>query len=106
MRTDLMTGTALPANNTSPMPVIIDAPANPAPVALIEPFAVRLADASNLSGLSRSVLYREAARGKLTFLKYGERILVDYQSLKSLMERLPRATIRVAVMVVILLIRM
>jgi hypothetical protein len=62
----------------------------------IEPLAVRLVDAQRISGLSRSDLYRRAARGEITFLKAGVRVLVDYQSLKAVVSALPIATIRIA----------
>jgi hypothetical protein len=79
----LMGGTASPAD-----------PASAAPT--IEPLAVRLADAIALSGFSRSGLYRMASRGELIFLKSGDRVLVDFRSLKAAVDALPRATINVA----------
>jgi hypothetical protein len=61
-----------------------------------EPLAVRLDQAVQISGFSRSDLYRRAARGEIVFLKCGARILVEYQSLKGAVAALPVADIRVA----------
>jgi hypothetical protein len=66
-----------------------------APV-VIEPLGVHLADATAISGISRSGLYRAAARGDVVFLKFGDRIIVDYQSLKAMHARLPRAVISIS----------
>jgi hypothetical protein len=62
----------------------------------IEPLGVRIPDAVAISGVSRSGLYRAAARGEVIFLKHGDRIIVDYASLKAMHARLPRAVINVA----------
>lgn len=76
-------------------PTVSTPPASPAatPAAPIEPLALRLADAIAISGFSRSGLYRMAARGEIVFLKAGDRVLVDYASLKAKVAALPRATI-------------
>jgi hypothetical protein len=62
----------------------------------IEPMAVRLPEASRISGFSRSELYRRAARGEVIFLKSGSTTLVDLGSLKAAVAALPRAIIRAA----------
>jgi hypothetical protein len=59
----------------------------------IEPLAVRVPDAVRLSGLSQSELYRRAGAGELLFRKSGTSTVVDYQSLKRLVESLPAAVI-------------
>lgn len=62
----------------------------------IEPLAVRLDEATRISDLSRSDLYRRASRGELTFLKAGSRVLVEMTSLRAAVAALPRATINIA----------
>jgi hypothetical protein len=62
----------------------------------IEPLAVRLDEASRISGFSRSDLYRRAARGEIIFLKSGCRVLVKMDSLRAAVAALPRATINIA----------
>ena len=42
-----------------------------------DPIAVTLAEASRLSGFSRSELYKRATRGELAMMKCGRRTLVD-----------------------------
>ncbi len=64
--------------------------------ASIEPILVRLVDAQRLFGLSRTGLYRLASRGEIIFLKAGNRVLVDFASLKAATARLPRASINIA----------
>jgi hypothetical protein len=56
----------------------------------LEPLAVPLPDAQRISGQSRTSLYRANARGDLIFIKAGSKTLVDYESLKSLIQSLPR----------------
>jgi hypothetical protein len=63
----------------------------------IEPIAVRLPEATRISGFSRSDLYRRAARGEIVFLKSGTTTLVDFVSLRAAVMSLPKAPIRVAV---------
>ena len=58
-----------------------------------ERMAVRLPEASHLSGFSRSELYRRAARGEIIFLKCGASTLVDLDSLRAAVASLPRAVI-------------
>lgn len=62
-----------------------------------EPLAVRLSEAQRISGLSRSDLYRRAARKEIIFRKSGKTVIVDFPSLKALVQGLPVAEIRVAV---------
>jgi hypothetical protein len=62
----------------------------------IEPIAVRIDDAVRISGLSRSELYRRAARGEVIFLKCGSSTLVDMRSLRATVASLPRAVILAA----------
>jgi hypothetical protein len=59
-----------------------------------ERLAVRLNEAQVISGLSRSGLYRLAARGEIVFLKAGASTLVDLKSLRAAVASLPRAVIR------------
>ena len=60
----------------------------------VEPIAVRLPEATRISGFSRSELYRRAARGEIVFLKCGASTLVDVGSLRAAVASLPRAVIR------------
>jgi hypothetical protein len=55
------------------------------------PLAQRVAEASSLSGLSRSAIYREAARGRIVLLKHGRTTLVDMASLRAFLASLPPA---------------
>jgi hypothetical protein len=57
----------------------------------IEPILIRLSLAQKISGFSRSDLYRRAARGEIIFVKSGNRVLVDFTSLKAACAALPRA---------------
>jgi hypothetical protein len=61
-----------------------------------EPLAVRLPEATRISGFSRSDLYRRAARGEIIFRKSGKAVLVDYASLKAAVAALPIADVRIA----------
>jgi hypothetical protein len=56
--------------------------------------AVRLPEATHLSGFSRSELYRRAARGEIIFLKCGTTTLVELESLRVAVASLPRASIK------------
>jgi hypothetical protein len=56
--------------------------------------AVRLPEATFISGFSRSELYRRAARGEIIFLKCGGSTLVDLESLGAAVATLPRAVIK------------
>jgi hypothetical protein len=59
-----------------------------------ERLAVRLPEATYISGLSRSELYRWAARGELVFLKSVSTTLVTLGSLRAVVASLPRAMIK------------
>jgi hypothetical protein len=59
-----------------------------------ERLAVRLPEATLISGFSRSELYRRAARGEIIFLKCGASTLVDLESLRVAVASLPRAMIK------------
>lgn len=48
------------------------------------PLTHTMTDASSVTGLSRSTLYRHAAAGKLRLVKVGGRTLVDAASLRAL----------------------
>jgi hypothetical protein len=60
----------------------------------LERLAVRLPEATHISGFSRSELYRRAARGEIMFRKCGATTLVDMESLRAAVASLPRAQIR------------
>jgi hypothetical protein len=87
-RRALKGGTTFPTNTGALGP--------PVSTATIEPILVRLADAQRISGFSRSDLYRRASRGQIIFLKCGNRVLVDFASLKAAIADLPRANIKIA----------
>jgi predicted DNA-binding transcriptional regulator AlpA len=59
----------------------------------IQPKALRILDAIDYSGLSRSGIYREAAAGKLTLVKLGSRTLVTVESLDAYIASLPAACV-------------
>jgi hypothetical protein len=61
-----------------------------------ERLAVRLGEATYLSGISRSGLYRMAAAGQILLLKHGASTLVDVASLRAAVASLPRARIKSA----------
>lgn len=56
----------------------------------IEPLAVRFSQACQISGISKSELYRRAARGEVEILKAGRSSLVLLASLQKLVAGLPR----------------
>ena len=56
--------------------------------------AAPISRAVELSGLSRSGLYREAARGNIRLLKTGRTTLVDMNSVRRFLASLPEAPIR------------
>jgi hypothetical protein len=62
----------------------------------IEPKNLRINQAVNYSGLSRSSLYRLNSEGRLVFRKAGKSVLVDFKSLKTLIDTLPEVTIPIA----------
>ena len=59
-----------------------------------ELLALRLPDATLVSGLSRSSLYRYAAAGRLILKKSGAATLVDAASLRQLISDLPVLEVR------------
>ena len=61
------------------------------PLPALEPLGVPLKLAIQISGLSRSDIYRRKARGELIFRKSGRTVIVDYQSLKAVALGLPMA---------------
>jgi hypothetical protein len=65
--------------------------ASATPVGDPKPWAQRIAEASSISGLSRSGIYREAANGRIVLLKHGRTTLVDMASLRAFLAGLPRA---------------
>jgi hypothetical protein len=60
----------------------------------LDRLAVRLPEATHISGFSRSELYRRAARGEIIFLKCGASTLVDLESLRAAVASLPQASIK------------
>ena len=66
-----------------------------------EPLAVRLPEASRLSGFSRSEIYRRAGwpegnPGRIVLLKCGASTLVEVASLRAAVAALPKANIRIS----------
>jgi hypothetical protein len=59
-----------------------------------EPLAAPINEASRLSGLSRSELYRRLAAGDIHAVKNGSRTLVLMESVRSYLASLPTATFR------------
>jgi excisionase family DNA binding protein len=60
----------------------------------MQPLAVPLPHAPAVTGLSRSTIYREAARGNIRLLKVGRSTLVDMASVRAFLTNLPTASIR------------
>ena len=60
----------------------------------VAPLAVPLPQAPTVTGLSRSTIYREAARGNIRLLKAGRSTLVDMASVRAFLASLPTASIR------------
>jgi len=58
------------------------------------PILVPLRRATEISGLSKSTLYLHAMRGRLVLKKAGKRTLVDYASLRALLDGLPTARLK------------
>ena len=54
-----------------------------------DPILVRLPEASRISGLSRSALYKLNQAELLKFRKFGRTTLVDFASLKAAIAALP-----------------
>lgn len=68
------------------------APPPPATLALWPAFAT-IPDACELSGLSRSAIYRAAGAGQIVMRKLGRSVLVDMASLRDFLDALPPARI-------------
>ena len=49
-----------------------------------------------VEGLSRNSIYREAAAGRVVLKKLGRTVLVDTESVRSLVDSLPNASIKAA----------
>ena len=49
-----------------------------------------------IEGLSRTSIYREAAAGRVVLKKYGRTVLIDMESVRSLVASLPNTSIRAA----------
>lgn len=64
------------------------------PATRIDPIALPIAETVAVSGLSRSVVYRELAAGNLHAVKQGTRTLVLVASIRSYLAGLPPATFR------------
>ena len=60
------------------------------------PIAVPVQGAVEISGMSRSAVYRELANGNLRAVKSGSRTLVLVESIRSYLANLPAATFRQA----------
>jgi hypothetical protein len=58
------------------------------------PIALTIPNATRVSGLSRSEIYRRLAAGDLEAVKAGARTLILWQSLEALLKTLPRARFR------------
>jgi hypothetical protein len=73
-------------------------PATPARVAAdatlaLWPAYAPIPEACDLSGMSRSAIYRAAGAGQIVMRKLGRSVLVDMASLKSFLDSLPAARI-------------
>ena len=58
------------------------------------PILVPIRKAVEISGLSRSTIYLRAKAGELTLKKAGKTTLVDYASLRALLDSLPSAQLK------------
>lgn len=61
---------------------------------IMEPIAVPIPKASEISGMSRSAIYRELGAGNLRAVKQGARTLVLVDSIRGYPTRLPEARFR------------
>ncbi len=59
----------------------------------VQPLAVPLSRAPAVTGLSRSTIYREAARGNLKLIKAGKSTLLCMESARAFLAALPRAQV-------------
>ena len=62
----------------------------------LAPILVPIRKAVEISGLSRSTIYLRAKAGELTLKKAGKTTLVDYASLRALLDGLPTARLKAA----------
>ncbi len=62
----------------------------------VEPLALPIPQAMAVTGLSRSGIYREAARDNIVLIKHGRTTLVWMPSARAFLASLPRASIRPA----------
>ncbi len=60
----------------------------------LQPLALPLSKAVQVTGLSRSAIYRAAGEGAIVLLKVGRSTLVDMASARAFLAGLPRAEIR------------
>ena len=60
----------------------------------LQPLALPLAKAVQVTGLSRSAIYRAGGEGAIVLLKVGRSTLVDMASARAFLAGLPRAGIR------------
>jgi excisionase family DNA binding protein len=62
--------------------------------ALVQTLTAPIAEASRISGLSRSEIYRRLATGNIRAVKSGNRTLILMDSLRAHLASLPAATFR------------
>jgi hypothetical protein len=60
----------------------------------LQPLALPLSKAVQVTGLSRSAIYRAAGDGAIVLLKVGRSTLVDMASARDFLAGLPRAALR------------
>ena len=60
----------------------------------LQPRALPVSRAVQVTGLSRSAIYRAASEGSIVLLKVGRSTLVDMASARAFLAGLPRAEIR------------
>lgn len=60
----------------------------------LAPILITIRKAVEISGLSRSTIYLRAKAGELTLRKAGKTTLVDYASLRALLDGLPNAQLK------------
>ncbi len=59
-----------------------------------EALAIRMSDAPAILGTSKSTIYKLAAKGQLRLVKLGRTTLIDGDSARSLLKRLPQVELR------------
>lgn len=62
----------------------------------MQPYALTIPEAVRFSGIARTRLYMLASEGRITLRKCGRRTIVRADDLKTLIEELPAADIRLA----------